>query len=125
MQKTSRFLLICVLVFSGCTGEKISGVCDVIISPSVLDFGKARVEDSPISLSFSLENIGKEPLEIVDISSGCGCTGVNAPQESILPNEKKSFEVKVDLRGRSGEFTNKVLIITANHAGYRGGNFTT
>lgn len=118
MRKTSSFILICVLVFFGCTGKKTSDVCDVIITPPVLDFGRARIEDSPISFSFALENASKEPLKIVDISSGCGCTGIDTPQEPILPNEKKSFEVKVDLRGRSGEFTNTVFIKTAEHGNF-------
>ena len=115
MQKACSFVVTCVLVFSGCT-EKESGVVgNVVVVPSVLDFGRVRMADSPLSLSFEIENTGEEPIKILDITSGCGCTAIDIPKEPILPKEKKSLAVKVNLYGRSGDFTNMVRIETAGH----------
>jgi hypothetical protein len=116
VRKVCSFIFACILVLSGCTSSgDISDTCNVVVTPPVLDFGRVRVEDSPLSLSFDIENTGEEPLKIVDISSGCGCTVIDIPQEPILSKEKKSLAVKVNLYGRSGEFTNTVFIKTADH----------
>ena|GEM_PF-2535338 len=121
MQKTCSFIFVSVLIISGCTGEKISDIHNVsdirnvIVTPSTLNFGQVRVVDSPLSLSFDIENTSDKPLSILDITSGCGCTVIDIPQEPILPKERKSFAVKVDLYGRSGEFLNIVRIETASH----------
>jgi len=115
VRKAYSFIFACVLVFSGCNQEGTGDVGNIVIMPSVLDFGRVRVVDSPLFLSFDIENAGVEPLTIFDITSGCGCTVIDVPQEPILSKEKKTLAVKVNLYGRSGEFTNMVRIATASH----------
>jgi hypothetical protein len=111
MRKKCNAILVCVLVLTGCV-QRVEEIPDVVVIPSVLDFGRVRVADSPLSLSFDIENTSNEPLKILDIISGCGCTVIDIPQEPIATNEKKSIAVKVNLYGRSGEFTNMVHIKT-------------
>ena len=47
MQKACSFVLACVFVLSGCTGGKNGDVRGIIVTPSVLDFGRVRVGDIP------------------------------------------------------------------------------
>jgi len=100
----------------GCCANHVEDADTIIISPAVLDFGRVRPTDSPVLLSFDIENRGQRPLEISDILSGCGCTVVDFPQEPILQHQKKSVAVKVNLYGRSGDFANKLRILAKGYA---------
>ncbi len=90
------------------TAQKVT----IKITPEKLDFGKVPPSNVPVDLSFEIENTGTEPFTVADISSGCGCTVVDAPQDPILPGTKKAVAVKVNIDGRRGAFTNQVVIVT-------------
>jgi len=105
-------ILLCVLpIINGCGGSPTVETQNfVTVSPAVLDFGQVRYTDSPVTISFSIVNNGKESVRISDIYSGCGCTVAEISREPIQPGESIHGSVKVDLRGRKGDFDNKLFI---------------
>ncbi|MDR2439462.1 MAG: DUF1573 domain-containing protein [Planctomycetaceae bacterium] len=109
------FLLSIVTLFLivGCKDSDLS-TKTISISPTTLDFGKARHGDSPVKLSFRIANNSTEPLNILNIHSGCGCTVVNVPTEPILPHKSVICQVKVDILGRKGNFFNQLCIESQN-----------
>ena len=110
----SIFLLPLLFIVAGCS--KPSANDTVRVNPEVLDFGEVRVYDSPVHLSFDIENRGSIPLVIEEISSGCGCTVVDVPSEPILAQKSATASVKVNLFGRSGDFVNKIRIATSRES---------
>lgn len=82
------------------------------------DFGSSDWTRS-ISHVFEISNAGDEPLEIVDVKKGCGCTSVLLDGRSVEPNA--TGKVKVGYRPipgeyRSGENTFTVELITNDPA---------
>lgn len=98
----------------GCTKDPASASMDspVFASPSVLDFGKVRPTDPPVEVSFDLCNHGNEDVSVTDVLSGCGCTVVDIPKESISSGGKAAITARVNVHGRSGIFENMLLVKT-------------
>ena len=108
-----RFLLVFLLAFVGCKKFEIadSVQTDSIKStPSVIDFGKKRSLDTPVLVEFTVENLKDTPICITSVTSGCGCTVFQLPDAPILPHQKVTIPVKIDLIGRFGDFVNKIQI---------------
>ncbi len=52
------------------------------------DFGKIKRSEGVISTTFEIENHGKEPLIIGDISTSCGCTTAQVANNQLGFNEE-------------------------------------
>ena len=59
----------------------------VEVDRTVHDFGDILSSDGPVSCSFSLRNISKEPVAILQVISSCGCTDVEWTREDIDPGK--------------------------------------
>ncbi len=51
------------------------------------DFGDILLGSGPVSCSFSVKNVGKEPVAIYSVVSSCGCTDVEWTKAPIKPGE--------------------------------------
>ncbi len=65
----------------------------LIIEPSEFNFGKVNVKTET---SFVMRNQGGSPLEILGISTSCGCTTAWADQETIMPGGRTTLYVSFD-----------------------------
>lgn len=110
-------LLVC--AETGCSRSSISDRHPLSVSPNVLDFGKVRPTDSPVKLTFDLLNHGDENVTVTDILSGCGCTVVDLPKESIPAHGQMSATVHVNVSGRFGVFENDLIIKTESQPDLR------
>ena len=54
---------------------------------TVHDFGDVSVSDGPLSCSFTLTNKSTEAIQIFEVVSSCGCTGVDFPKSRIEPGQ--------------------------------------
>ena len=113
------FLVPLVLVETGCSKSSYSDLPLISAAPDVLDFGKARLTDSPIKLTFDIGNNSNKNVVIADIVSGCGCTVIDIPKEPIPPKRKVTVTVSINLRGRSGLFENDLVVKTATEHALR------
>ena len=54
---------------------------------TVHDFGDISINDGPQTCTFSVKNIGKEPIAIYEVVTSCGCTDAQWTREPILPGK--------------------------------------
>ncbi len=54
---------------------------------TVHDFGDVSVDDGPLSCTFTVKNIGKEPIAIYEVVTSCGCTDANWTREPLQPGK--------------------------------------
>ena len=76
------------------------------------DFGVILEENGKASCSMRVMNTGNEPLLIVKVQAGCGCTGINYPEAPIQPGDTAEVIITYNPSGRPGEFSKEVLIFT-------------
>lgn len=57
---------------------------------TVHDFGIIQAKDGPVTCTFTVTNVGEEPLTILSAISSCGCTGVKWTRETLKPGDKGS-----------------------------------
>jgi len=104
------FLLLLLVVF-GCAKNDVGNVIETgVIVSDVINIGQVRTKDSPAKTSFTIDNRSSIPLEIDAVLSGCGCTVIDLPQNTIQPGETVEVPVKVDLFGRKGDFNTDLLV---------------
>lgn len=65
------------------------------------NFGRAEDRDT-IKHEFVIHNVGKRPLEIKRVSSGCGCSTSNLDSNTIRPGGKTKLKVELSPLGRRG-----------------------
>ena len=54
---------------------------------TVHDFGDISVNDGPVTCTFTVKNIGKEPIAIYEVVTSCGCTDAQWTREPIQPGK--------------------------------------
>lgn len=65
----------------------------LIVEPGWYDFGRVSVKTETILM---LRNTGDKPLEILGISTSCGCTTAWTDQQLILPGAKTPLHISFD-----------------------------
>ena len=82
-------MALCMVLFFICTGlsaqEKITD--GVEIDKFVHNFGDILLENGPVSCTFTIKNTGNKPVVIYNVTSTCGCTGVDWTKEPIRPGK--------------------------------------
>lgn len=61
-------------------------------------FGKVTSKNK-ISKTFTIQNIGKKPLEIASVASSCGCTAGLVSDKTVPPGGQSAFKVEFDPSG--------------------------
>ena len=63
-------------------------VGDVVeFDKTVHDFGDISVNDGPQTCTFTVKNIGQEPIAIYEVVTSCGCTDANWTREPLQPGK--------------------------------------
>lgn len=69
------------------TSEPVE-VGDVVsFDKTVHDFGDVSIDDGPLSCTFTLKNIGKDPIAIYEVVTSCGCTDAKFTREPLQPGK--------------------------------------
>ena len=67
-------------------------VSDVVeFDKTVHDFGDVSVNDGPLTCTFTVKNIGKEPIAIYEVVTSCGCTDAVWTREPLQPGKTGSI----------------------------------
>ena len=103
-------LLLFIILFVGCSRSDLEST--FLITPSKLDFGNVRSDDSPVEMSLTLQNNGVQPVLVTEIIVSCGCSAIDIPKEPILPKTQIDVPIKINLYGRTGDFDNALVIKT-------------
>lgn len=80
----------------------------------VYDFGTAET-GGKIEREFSIKNAGTDPLMILQVQAGCGCTTADLAKKEIEPGGTTKLKAVLDLNGRVGK-QNSVITIRSNDA---------
>jgi hypothetical protein len=59
---------------------------------TIHDFGTVSIKDGARSCTFTVKNVGDEPLTILSAIPSCGCTGIKWTRESIKPGHSGVIE---------------------------------
>ena len=54
---------------------------------TVHDFGDVSMDDGPLTCTFTVKNIGKEPVAIYEVVTSCGCTDASWTREPLQPGK--------------------------------------
>lgn len=92
-----------------------AGPTRIRIDEPTFNFGRVW-EDTPITHTFSLVNMGGSPLAVLDVHTTCGCTTVGKWDKAIAPGATWHLEVKVRTSGPSGKFSKAVIVQTNDPA---------
>jgi hypothetical protein len=97
------------------------------------DFGNL-VWKNPATAVFSIHNTGNKPLVITQVTTSCGCTGVNWTQAPIMPGKTGSVSATFDAKSlghfhkQIGIYTNlsdyPTYLIILGHVTYRQEDFS-
>lgn len=74
-------------------------------------YGTIR-QDSVVTYTFRLKNIGEMPLEINDVKASCGCTIASFNFLPILPNESSEIKAQFNSKGKSGKQKSTLTVLT-------------
>jgi hypothetical protein len=85
---------------------------EISFTDTLIDFGNIA-EGSISKHVFYFQNTGKSDLLISDVSANCGCTVArNWPRTPLAPSEKGSIEISFNSRGREGENSKTISVVT-------------
>ncbi len=118
MQKTIQLFLFSVLFFSAtvASAQKITIIDGTSNAGKVewvrqIDLGDIPY-DVPATALFTLKNVSKEPLLLLDVHSSCGCTVAEATKEPILPGAETTIKAVYNARTEGAFY--KLLTVTTN-----------
>jgi hypothetical protein len=94
-------LLIQLLILAvGCTANAESPG-QIELSATEFDFG-AVPNDKPVSQVFQVRNAGRGPLEILGLSTSCGCTTAEIDDHRLAPGATTNLTVTYDPQAHDG-----------------------
>ncbi len=92
-------------------GQSMANAPNIQFEGKAHDFGEVK-EGDKLTTRFKFKNTGQQKLEILDISSFCGCT-VSSPENTMVePGDSSTIKVTYDTRKRSGNQINDITVFT-------------
>ena len=74
------------------------------------DFGTVNESDEPIVHSFTFVNTAAEPVAVLSVSTGCGCTRPTYPTEPIAPGDSAAIIITFTPKGQSGSVSKDIKV---------------
>jgi hypothetical protein len=71
------------------------------------------VQGEKVSKKFRFQNIGSEPLMILNVQTTCGCTASDWPKQPIAPGDSSQLTVTFNSAKKAGRI-NKVITVYTN-----------
>jgi len=76
------------------------------------DFGVIKESDGKVKCRLRVVNTGNEPLSIIKVQVGCGCTAVDYPESPIAPGDTAVVALTYNPSGRPGQFSKQAIVFT-------------
>lgn len=91
MKRCLTVIAALLLAAAGASGQKdFGGVAR--FDSTVHDFGRINTRDGAVSCTFTVTNIGTEPLNIFTVTTTCSCTSSSWTRKSIAPGESGTID---------------------------------
>lgn len=98
------------LALSGAAAPALAGP-GLAVEPQGFDFGEVR-QRRTLSKEFRLVNFGDAELQLVRITTSCGCAVVESGARVVAPGESTRLRVELQTREDRGEVVRTVLLET-------------
>lgn len=105
-------ILIVMIVFVICVLSRYKVGPRLSIEPDVVELGTMSAGATAVH-TVQLRNVGDQELHINDIIASCSCTVADIRQDSLLPGESTTVEVRFDSPGIMGD-VRKGLAVSSN-----------
>lgn len=89
-------LVIISLLIIGCATKFESPVQKIKLSTTSYDMGDIDPSKGKWTEIFFIKNVGAQPLEILAVSTSCGCTEAEVEDQEIAPGEQTKLLVTYD-----------------------------
>ena len=83
---------------------------EISISETTHDFGTVYEEDGDATCEFIITNTGTAPLELKNVTAGCGCTKPSWTDAPVAPGKTGSVKVAYRAKGRIGPIDKSISI---------------
>ena len=100
------------LVISVALAPALLAAPKLTVIPETCDFGEAPSGES-VQATFTLRNMGDEPLHVAHVRTSCGCTSSSLDQQDLPPGAETSLRATLSLQNRTGP-QHKQLTIVSN-----------
>ena len=84
---------------------------EIFVKDRTFDFGTVK-QGASVTQAFSLENVGKEPLQILDVQADCGCTVAQPESKTIGSQSSSKLNVVFNTSGFHGYKVKTVRVYT-------------
>jgi len=74
------------------------------------DFGDISDKHDPVVHEFEFTNISDEPVAVLSVSTGCGCTRPSYPTEPIKPGKTAKIKITFLPAGQSGQINKDIKV---------------
>ncbi len=81
-----------------------SGAPKIEVAPALYDFGEVAAT-ATVETTVSVQNTGEGQLEILSVTSSCGCTKARLSEEEISPRQTTTLKIIFDAKSHIGERT--------------------
>jgi len=88
-------MVILISMVSGCSTNALKAP-RIELSTTSFDLGDINPDDGNRVETFFVKNTGGEPLNIISVSTSCGCTEGEVESDEILPGEQTKLIVTYD-----------------------------
>ena len=88
-------ILSLVIVITGCSASGLNAP-RIELSAKSFDLGDINPDEGKRVETFFVKNTGDAPLNIISVSTSCGCTEAEVESEEILPGEQTALTVTYD-----------------------------
>ena len=110
-QRTLVFAVLVATLVAACVG--CAGAPRAYVAEPEYDFGVA-IEGDEVEHAFLIENQGDDPLQIIDVRAGCGCTATTLSTSTIAPGKSIRLGVTLSTSGYGGSRVSKDVHVTTN-----------
>ncbi len=84
-----------------------------IVGGDTVNWGKVRMEQSPLTYSLKITNIGNDRLHIASVKPSCGCTTAPIDKKELEKGDTATILISLNVPANPG-ITNKSINISSN-----------
>ena len=74
------------------------------------DFGTVKESSAPVVHEYEFINTSDQPVAVLSVSTGCGCTRPEYPVKPLAPGEKSVIKITFMPEGQSGEINKNIQV---------------
>ena len=89
-------LLLGIVIAGGCASVQSVQKNMLEVTPQAIDFGTVDPESGIKHARLTLRNVGKSPLQILNVATSCGCTEGNVAKNTLAPDETTTLSARFD-----------------------------